>query len=534
MVKSRWMRLNSAITGCCLALALGHVASASAPARAPRPSIVYILADDLGYGDVRCFNGRGKIATPHLDRLAAAGMRFTDAHSSSSVCTPTRYGILTGRYNWRSSLRWGVLFGYSSHLIEAGRLTVPEFLRQNGYRTACIGKWHLGMDWPRKQGEPSAEIATGWEIDYKKPIKNGPTTVGFDDYFGISGALDMPPFVFIARDHTVGLPTVEKTWVRTGPAAADFDAQDVLPRLVRSSASFIEKNAAAARAGQPFFLYVPLSAPHTPIVPTREWRGKSGLNSYGDFVMQVDHAVGQILASIDRAGLGRETLVIFTSDNGCSPVAEYPELLAKGHDPSAGFRGTKADIFEGGHRVPFIVRWPGKVRAGTMSNELVCLNDLFATCAEIVGARLPDAAAEDSVSMLPAFLGTLSRPLHEAVVHHSFYGSFAIRQGRWKLALCPDSGGWSHPWPFSDEADGLPEVQLYDLGADPRERRNLQAEHPEIVDRLTRLLEKYVANGRSTPGRAQPNNGPPVIIQRRRLTGGSGALQKKLTDHDQD
>jgi arylsulfatase A len=234
--------------------------------------------------------------------------------------------------------------------------------------------------------------------------------------------------------------------------------------------------------------------------------------------MQVDQAVGQILASLETWGLAGETLVIFTSDNGCSPVANYPELLAKGHDPSAGFRGTKADIFEGGHHVPFIVRWPGKVKPATASHQIVCLTDLFSTCAEILGARLPDTAAEDSVSLLPALLGgTATGPVRETIVHHSVNGSFAIRQGRWKLALCPDSGGWSPPKPGSDEAKGLPEVQLYDLSADFAERHNVQAEHPEIVERLTKLMEKFVANGRSTPGAAQPNNGPPVAIRRGKL-----------------
>ena len=507
------MRMNLPILGFCLVLALAGGASAGGPSRSRPPNIVYILADDLGYGDVRCFNSDGKIATPHLDRLGAGGMRFTDAHSSSAVCTPTRYGILTGRYNWRSSLKSGVLNGYSKRLIEPGRLTVPEFLRQKGYRTACVGKWHLGMDWPRKDGSDSGKIATGWEVDYAQPIANGPTAVGFDHYFGISASLDMPPYLFIDRDRTQGVPTVEKTWVRKGPAGADFEAARVLPALVRSATSFIDKNAEAAREGKPFFLYTPLSAPHTPILPTAEWRGKSGLNDYADFVMQVDRGVGQILEALESGGLAGETLLIFTSDNGCSPQANYPELLAKGHDPSAGFRGTKADIFEGGHHVPFIVRWPGKVKPGTASDQVVCLTDLFSTCAEMLGSRLPAAAAEDSVSLLPALLGTATGPLREATVHHSINGSFAIRQGRWKLALCPDSGGWSHPRPGDDDVKGLPEVQLYDLLADRGERHNVQAEHPEIVESLTRLLKRYVTDGRSTPGAPQTNNGSPVEIR---------------------
>jgi arylsulfatase A len=510
------MRLNLRTWGIWVALSVvpSRGMTAEGPVRERPPSIVYILADDLGYGDLRCFNASGKIATPHLDRLAAEGMRFTDAHSSSAVCTPTRYGILTGRYNWRSSLKSGVLDGYSKRLIEPGRLTVPEYLRQNGYMTACIGKWHLGMDWPTKDGKASGKITTGWEVDYTRPIANGPIAVGFNEYFGISASLDMPPFVFINRDRSEGIPTVEKTWVRQGPAGADFEAGGVLPAIVRSSTSFIDKNAAAARQGKWFFLYIPLSAPHTPILPAAEWRGKSRLNDYGDFVMQVDAAVGSILSSLESRGLAGDTLVISTSDNGCSPSAGYPALLAKGHDPSAGFRGTKADIFEGGHRVTFIVRWPGHVKPGTISDQVVCLTDLFATVADIVGVRLPDAAAEDSISLVPALLATAGGPLREAIVHHSINGSFAIRQGQWKLALCPDSGGWSEPRPGRDDVRGLPHVQLYDLSADRAERHNLEAEHPEIVEHLTRLLEKYVADGRSTPGPPQPNKGVPVEIRK--------------------
>jgi arylsulfatase A len=509
------MHLGSLAVVCLLAFAFVPSAPGAERSLADRPNIVYILADDLGYGDVRCFNAEGKIATPHLERLAAAGVRFTDAHSGSAVCTPTRYGILTGRYSWRSALQSGVLNGYSNRLIEPGRLTVPEFLRQHGYRTACVGKWHLGMDWARKEGDQATKIDTGWEVDYGAPIKNGPLTVGFDDYFGISASLDMHPFVFIRRDRALSIPTVEKTYVRKGPAAADFEAIDVLPALVRTARSWIDTNAETARGGKPFFLYIPLAAPHAPIAPTPEWQGKSGLNEYADFVMQVDAAVGQILAALDSNGLAENTLVIFTSDNGCSPVAKFPELLAKGHDPSARYRGTKADIFEGGHRVPFIVRWPEKVKPGSVSDQVVCLNDLFATCAEILGTRLPDSAAEDSVSFLPALLGTASPALRTSIVHHSVNGSFAIREGSWKLALCPDSGGWSDPKPGSDETKGLPAVQLYDLSKDSAERHNVEAAHPEIVAGLTKLLEQFVADGRSTPGAPQRNDGAPVVVDKK-------------------
>ena len=449
-----------------------------------KPNIIYILCDDLGYGDVKCLGGdRSKIPTPNLDKLAAGGMIFTEAHSSSSVCSPTRYGILTGRYNWRTHLQKGVLSGYSAPLIDKDRVTVPAFLKQHGYTTACIGKWHLGMDISQK--DPAASVG------------NGPTTRGFDSYFGISASLDMPPFAFIENDRFTEAPTAQKKWVREGPAAPGFDAADVLPTLAHKAAEYIT---ACAKAEKPFFLYLPLASPHTPILPTKEWQGKSGLSPYGDFVMQTDWALGEVLAALDKAGIADNTLVIFTSDNGCSPAANTEELEGKGHYPSELRRGYKADIWDGGHRIPFIARWPDKVKAGGRTDQITCLTDLMATSAEIIGAKLPDGAGEDSVSILPALLGTATAPIREAVVHHSISGTFAIRQGQWKLDLCKDSGGWSKGDPVDTAG------QLYDMSKDAGEQTNEFAQHPEIVDRLTKLLEKYIAEGRSTPGAAAKND----------------------------
>ncbi len=499
--------LTLVLAACCAATLRG-----SEPA-SPRPNIVYILCDDLGYGDVKCLNPGGKIATPTIDGLAAAGMIFTDAHSSSSVCTPTRYGLLTGRYNWRSPMKQGVLLGYNRRLIEPGRMTVASLLKEHGYRTACFGKWHLGMDWPLKGGGFAQSEADGWKVDYTQPILNGPNSVGFDEFFGISASLDMPPYLFIENDHAAGVPTVAKTWIRTGPAHKDFEAVDVLPTLARKAVDYIERCAPGASAGQPFFLYLPLNAPHTPIVPTPEWQGKSGLSPYADYVMQVDATVGRVLAALERGGVAENTLVVLTSDNGFAPMAGWEEHLAKGHRPSGAFRGHKADIYEGGHRLPFIVRWPAKVKAGSTSDQLICHTDLIATCADILGVALPDSAGEDSVSLLPALLGTPGKPRHEAVVHHSVNGSFAIRQGNWKLELCPGSGGWSVPRPGRDGSDTLPAVQLYDLAADIAEQHNVQSQHPDVVARLTQLLEKYVAEGRSTPGAPQANTGPVNVFQ---------------------
>jgi arylsulfatase A-like enzyme len=469
-----------------------------------KPNIVYILCDDLGYGDVKCLGGdRSKIPTPNIDRLASQGMAFTDAHSSSAVCTPTRYGILTGRYNWRSTLQKSVFSGYSHPLINPNRLTVASLLRQQGYNTACIGKWHLGMDVAEKQPD--------------KPIGDGPTTRGFDYYFGISASLDMPPFAFIENDHFTVAPTiaVEKSeFGRAGAAAPGFRAVDVLPTLTRKAVEYIGSRAAAATEGKPFFLYLPLNSPHSPITPSEQWKGKSELGQYGDFVMETDWAVGEVLAELEKTGLAASTLVIFTSDNGCSPrVAGVNALEAQGHFPSEFRRGYKADIWDGGHRIPFIARWPGRIKPGTKSDQLICLTDLMATCADILGVKLPDNAGEDSVSILPALLGKADKPLRESVVHHSINGSFAIRQGQWKLELCPSSGGWSDPKPKTAEAKQLPPVQLYDMTKDVGERTNEYKAHPEVVARLTELLKKYIADGRTTPGMTQTNDAPIVLLK---------------------
>lgn len=519
--------MRGGILGLATAIAFAVTAPSSGAAEMARPNILLILADDLGYGDVACLNPAGKIPTPHLDRLAAEGMIFTDAHSSSSVCTPTRYGLLTGRYNWRSRLKQGVQGGLSPPLIEPGRLTLPGFLQQQGYHTACIGKWHLGLAWPRQTNTPAFTDqiepgADGWRVDFTKPIQSGPNSVGFDYFFGIAASLDMVPYTFIKNDRVTKIPTIDVAFpmmfgrtnslTRRGPGAVDFEAVEVLPTLVRKAVESIEARTRQP-AGQPFFLYLPLNAPHTPIAPTKPWQGKSGLNPYADFVMQMDAEVGTMLTALDRSGQATNTLVIFASDNGCSPEAKFDELRQHGHDPSASLRGGKADIFDGGHRIPFLTRWPGHIRPGSRSDQVICLNDLFATCAEILGKTLPDTAAEDSVSILAALEGRANQPLREALVHHSINGSFAIRKAHWKLEICADSGGWSAPRPGSPAARGLPPLQLYDLSRDIGETNNVQAAHPEVVAQLTKLLEKYVAEGRSTPGAPQTNT-TPVTIRR--------------------
>ncbi len=437
------------------------------------PNIVVILADDLGYGDVQALNPRrGKIPTPHMDSLARQGMTFTDAHSGSSVCTPTRYGLLTGRYAWRTRLQRGVLDDYVDPLVAADRMTLPGLLRQSGYHTACVGKWHLGftVDRPAMRGK-----FNGAPIGAK--TTDGPVTRGFDLFFGFHHARMM------------------KSLFENDRVTRYVEPVDMLATLARRSVEYIRDRAAT---GKPFFLYLPLSSPHTPIVPSRDWQGKSGLGDYADFVMETDWAVGEVLTALEKAGVAATTLVVATSDNGCSPAAKVAELEKQGHFPSGEFRGYKSDIWEGGHRVPLLARWPGKVKAGSTSAQLVCLTDLLATAADLVGVRLPDNAAEDSFSIMPDLVGT-GHSSRTSVVHHSIKGRFAIREGASKLCLCQDSGGWS-------KGGSDAPAQLYDLRNELGERSNLHSTKPDEVLRLTALLDRIVSDGRSTPGKPQQND----------------------------
>lgn len=450
---------------------------------AAQPNLIYIIADDLGFGDVACLNPqRGRIATPHLDRLAREGMTFTDAHSGSSVCTPTRYGVLTGRYAWRTRLQAGVIDGNLDPLIAADRLTVPRLLREQGYHTACIGKWHLGFT---VQGGGDKKVPGLGAI-----TQDGPLSRGFDTFLGFQHARSMS--AFYTDDRVTN--TIKEI--------------DMLPALAKHAADYVR---ARAKAGGPFFLYFALSSPHTPIVPSKAWQGKSGLGKYGDFVMETDWAVGEVLAALDDTGLARETLVIFTSDNGCSPAAKVGELEAQGHFPSADLRGYKSDIWEGGHRVPFFARWPGKVQAGTVNDALLCLTDWMATVADITGTNLPANAGEDSISFLPELSGE-GKSARTHAVHHSINGHFAIREGASKLALCAGSGGWS-----KGREDGT--VQLYDMREDRGERSNLAESRPDEVARLTALLEDIVRRGRSTPGMEQANDAPIELRKRENASG---------------
>ena len=488
-----------------------------------QPNIIYVLADDLGYGDITAFNKKSKIPTPNIDKMVAEGMKFTDAHTSSAVCTPTRYGILTGRYNWRSQLKQGVLGGKSKALIPNDRTTVASLLKKQGYTTAYIGKWHLGWDWTLKDEKESVSLE--WdtkddvkEIDFSKPITNGPKQLGFDYSYGHSGSLDMAPYVYVENGMPTMIPTETTAnkgqgfW-RKGLTSDDFVHEDVTPNFFRRAISYVKEN---SNKEKPFFLYLPLPSPHTPILPTKEFQGKSGLdNPYGDFVMMVDGYMGQLLAQIKESGIEGNTLIIFTSDNGCSPQANFKKLIEKGHNPSGIYRGHKADIFEAGHRVPFIVKWPAIIEAGSVNNQTICTTDFMATVAAITDYKLKDNEGEDSFSMLPLltqeFKGDSFR---EATIHHSINGSFAIRKGDYKLIMCAGSGGWSFPRPNNKKViDTLPKIQLYYLSKDPGEQNNLQDQLPKKVSELQELLTAQILNGRSTPGVNQQNEDGPLWKQ---------------------
>ena len=485
------------------------------------PNVILVLIDDLGYGDVSCFNPQSKIPTPNLERLAQQGRRFNDCHASSAVCSPSRYALMTGRYNWRSRLKRTVLAGTAPHLIEDGRLTIAELMRRAGYRTACVGKWHLGMDW--QKADPDTVLnddvfnkvspLPDWGLDYDKPIQNGPNAKGFDYFFGLTASLDQPPYVFLEND----LPTCHPTKTLgdddcnhsfpdsmykgdRGPAAADFEFDTAVPRCDEKVLELVEEY---AKGDQPFFLYYPSLAVHSPLAPAPEFKGKSAIGAYGDFVMQMDAFVGRLMDKLEETGIADDTILIFTSDNGCSTIADIPALQAQGHYPSAQYRGAKADIWEGGHRVPFIVRWPGHIPAGTTCGQTVCLVDMLATFAELTGQTYGDDAGEDSISDLPLWLGS-DEPVREYTVHHSLFGCFSIRKGPWKLEMCAGSGSFNFPVEGKDTA-GLPPVQLYDLEKDEGETVNVCEAHPDIVDELRTVLTEYIVTGRSTPGAPQEN-----------------------------
>lgn len=490
-------------------IALGAMASPTV-AQQGKPNIVYILADDMGYGDVGLYNRDSRINTPHIDGLAREGMRFTDAHAPTSVCTPTRYAIMTGTYAWRSRLPVGVLRGYGRTLIPQGSFTIGTLLQQQGYHTAVIGKWHLGLDWAVKEGHrdvlnPSNPQMNEFgllkdmdpeHIDFAKPPKGGPLSLGFDYSFILPASLDMEPYCYLERDTLTELPTAHTpgndlntgytgAFWRAGKMAPSFDFEHVVPTFTGKAVQYIEQQ---SKQSQPFFLYLPLPAPHTPWLPTGDQRGASNAGDYGDYVQLVDDAVGRVLRAIDSLGIGQNTLVIFTSDNGPYWRPQFAERFH--HSATGPYRGMKGDAWEGGHRIPFIVRWPAVVKPNTTSDALTTLTNLSATCAAILQTGIPEAAAPDSYSILPVLKGEADHITDQpAVIHQASNGYLAIRKGPWKLIDGLGSGGFSEP--HSEEAvPGGPAGQLYNLEKDPQETTNRYQQFPDKVKELQALLDE--------------------------------------------
>jgi arylsulfatase A-like enzyme len=452
-----------------------------------RPNIVYILADDLGYGDLSCLNPESRIQTPHMDRMANQGMTFLNAHSPSAVSTPTRYGILTGRYCFRSSLKSGVLTGYSPALIEQDQTTVAEVLKNQGYQTACIGKWHLGLNWPRK--DTTLPLFTGDEwapesvnVDYSGFITGGPNDLGFDYSFIIPASLDIVPYCFIENQRLTapvtgrigGSDSPRGVFWRAGDIQQNFKLEEVLPSITRKAEEFIRHQSGK----QPFFLYLPLTSPHTPWLPGEAFKGKSGAGTYGDFIMQTDSCVGIILDALKKAHLDGNTLVILTSDNGSNWTRA--DLDQWKHRSNGVFRGQKSDVWEGGHHIPFIAQWPGIILEGSHSEQLLCLTDLFATAAEITGYKTKPGEGPDSFSFLFSLKGNKPEmPVRESVVVQSISGMSAIIEGPWKLIDGRGSGGWS------DRGDPQsPPFQLYNLKEDISETTNRWEENQKLADEL--------------------------------------------------
>jgi arylsulfatase A-like enzyme len=473
-----------------------------------KPNIVYVLADDLGYGDVSCYNPQGRIQTPNIDRLAAQGMRFTDAHAPSSVCTPTRYALLTGEYAWRSRLPVGVLRGYGRSLIPADSFTVSTFLRAQGYHTAVVGKWHLGLDWSINPGHEAAlqpgsygvrenGMVTDMEsghIDFTTPPSGGPLSRGFDESFILPASLDMEPYCFLKNDTLTELPDgytqgndlntgYTGAFWRAGKMSPSFEFDQVLNHFSNRATAWLAERSTSR---QPFFLYLPLSGPHTPWVPTTDFAEKSAAGTYGDFVQMVDHVVGEILKTLDSLNMEDNTIVIFASDNGPFWRPAFADRFD--HRAAGPWRGMKGDVYEGGHRIPFIVRWPGKVPPESVSEAPTTLTNLAATCADILGVSLKRGEARDSYSIVPVLLhGADTVPGQTAIVHHSSHGHFAVRQGSWKLIDRPGSGGFTEPV-FTEPGPNVPKGQLYNLADDPGETTNLYDRFPEKVRELEKLL----------------------------------------------
>lgn len=454
----------------------------------PFKHMIFVFFDDLGYGDVSCNQTKPVLHTPHMDRIAAEGIRFTDAHSTSAVCTPSRYSLLAGRYNWRTRLKDGVLYGYDQPLLEQGQRYLGHLFQDAGFHTACIGKWHLGLNFAT-QDDPIS-------IDYQKPLTDSPIDHGFDHFFGISASLDMPPYVYIKDHEWTSLPDRRTSsdgmafW-REGPTGSDFKHEEVLDVLADHAVEYM-----AEHRDEKFFLYLPLPAPHTPILPAPAFQGKSGLNPYADFVLHCDDVIGRLRQQLEDLGILDETLFVISSDNGCSPMADFPNLEAKGHNPSAIYRGMKSDLYEGGHRIPLLARCTGIFNANTIEETPVSLVDLYATVAQTLNLELKPEDGVDSFAW-----PYTDRP---PIISQSIDGSLTLRSDNYKLLAAQGSGGWSDASdPTNDEF-----LQLYNLETDPHEDINLINDEQALAQELLEQLASAVHNGSTRPNAHGTQDGP--------------------------
>ncbi len=472
------------------------------------PNVVIIYADDMGYGDLAKNNPDSKVPTPAMDKLANSGMNFTDVSTSSGICSPSRYALLTGEYHWRRFHR--IVRCWEDTVFKEDDTTLPKMFKSKGYLTACIGKWHLGWGWKdylkdgvkptyTKNGEEIFKVEDfNWTLDSQ--IKRGPLFAGFDYYFG-DDAPNFPPYTWIENDRFLSLPTETSIFDydfkeggvnenRPGPMAKGWKQEAVLPTLQKRSIAWIKAN-----KDKPFFLYLPLTSPHTPIVPTAEFRGKSNAGAYGDFLMQTDAFVGEIMKALEENGLLENTIVVFSSDNGAAHYA-YERELKFGHVSNSPFRGAKADIWEGAHRVPFIVSWKGKIEAGKTSNQMLSQIDLFKTLAEIIDYKTPENAAKDSKSFLTILNGN-EMPVRNTIVLNVEAERYGYRKDNWVYlnhrkfdmlrgpkepkALLEKRNA---PDPKEDKALG----QLYDLNVDIGQRANLYDANPELVEKMNKEM----------------------------------------------
>ncbi len=511
-----------------------------------KPNVILMLIDDLGYGDISAFNENSKINTKHIDKLCANGMKFTDAHSTSPLCSPARYGLMTGRYNFRSRMKCSVLTGDSFTLIEHNRKTLPKLFQDQGYRTACIGKWHLGLDWQLKENPHPADFGVdegqydyrlrvgreeffpwiellsnkvaGLDVDYQKPIRFGPNQYGFEYFFGMPASLDQPPYLYIENDRVVTPPTTtsgvqpfnrfsptdNEKW-EYGPSVASFDPAAVSDMMQEKVLHLLDEY---SEEKQPFFLYYPTMAVHSPFLPNARFKGKSGLNSYADFVLQTDDYVGQITEKLKEKGLFEDTIFIFTSDNGCSPAADYPYLTERGHNPSYHFRGHKSSMYEGGHRVPTAIQYPNRIRAGSVCQDTICQSDFLRTFATLFDVTLDDETGEDSFDLTPLWFET-GKSGRTATVCNSSYGYLGLIKGSYKLLCCEQDGMnidlIKH---FMLEPNYKPDFQLYDLSKDIGEQENLFHVYPNIAQPMMTELKRIIEKGRQTQGVPQKNFTP--------------------------